>query len=412
MKEIVFVRHAESQANRDGVWNGRSDGPLSSDGVAQLEQLSTRLANSKFDLVVSSPLERARQTAESFADTYEIDDQLIEIDLGRWEGWVFDEVQAQDGDLLKQAVSDRVTPMGASGESLNEAGKRIMSAVDKLVESVPDGSRVAVVTHGGLLQTALHKYMPGDGKRVHAFVGNTSLTRLMFFDGYPSRLAGFNDTGHLGPQSKQVREFLDSGNPVVALVRHGQTKANVEQRWQGQGDWDLNELGYRQAKALGDYYGQWDQVFSSPLKRAKNTAGFVASTEPALVDDLKELNMGVWEGLTTTEIEERWPKMLERIYRHGEDLKRGTTGESWAELTNRFRNAVHGLDLVEQEPTVVVAHGGAIRSYISSLTATTDTYAESLFTPPNTSVTHVAMTDRGPQIVDYAVAPHLKDLES
>ena len=59
---------------------------------------------------------------------------------------------------------------------------------------------------------------------------------------------------------------------------------------------------------------------------------------------------------------------------------------------------------------MVVSHGGAIRSYVSSLTVTTDTYAESLFTPSNTSVTHVALTGDGPLILDYAVAPHLETI--
>jgi broad specificity phosphatase PhoE len=58
----------------------------------------------------------------------------------------------------------------------------------------------------------------------------------------------------------------------------------------------------------------------------------------------------------------------------------------------------------------VVAHGGAIRAYVSSLTATTDSHSESLYTPGNTSVTHVAMTPDGPLLLDYGVASHLEKL--
>ena len=57
-----------------------------------------------------------------------------------------------------------------------------------------------------------------------------------------------------------------------------------------------------------------------------------------------------------------------------------------------------------------MAHGGAIRAYVSSLTATKDSHAESLYTPPNTSVTHVAMTPEGPLLLDYAVAAHVEAL--
>jgi broad specificity phosphatase PhoE len=410
LKEITFIRHAESAANRAGIWNGRSDGPLSEEGHSQLKALGQRLRDSSFDVVVSSPLERASRTAAAFSDDVVLDPEFVEIDLGRWDGWTTEEVQSQDSAALRTAISERTSPMGATGETLNEAGERVLNAVDKLVASLPEESSAAVVTHGGLLQTILHQYLPGGTNRAHAFVANTAITTIRFFDEH-SRLATFNDSGHLGPRSSLVAEFLDAGRPVISLVRHGQTRANVEQRWQGQGDWDLDELGYRQAAALGSFYGQWNTVFSSPLQRARNTAGFVASSDPVLMDDLKELHMGEWEGLTTPEIEARWPDILEEIYVKGVDLKRGSTGESFAELTSRVTSAIDTIEPASGEPTVVVAHGGAIRAYISSLTASTDTYAESLYTPRNTSVSHIALTDRGPLILDYGVAPHLETLE-
>ncbi|MDH3518586.1 MAG: histidine phosphatase family protein, partial [Acidimicrobiia bacterium] len=86
MKEITFVRHGRSEANEAGVWNGRGDSPLSAEGEQQLGALGPRLARVGFDVVVSSPLERARRTAESFADEVVIDDEFLELDLGRWEG--------------------------------------------------------------------------------------------------------------------------------------------------------------------------------------------------------------------------------------------------------------------------------------------------------------------------------------
>jgi broad specificity phosphatase PhoE len=80
-------------------------------------------------------------------------------------------------------------------------------------------------------------------------------------------------------------------------------------------------------------------------------------------------------------------------------------------LSERFAAAVHGLEPCESGHTIVVAHGGAIRSYVSSLTKTSDTHAESLFTPANTSVTHIAVTERGPEILDFSVAAHIESLQ-
>lgn len=406
-KEIVFIRHAETQANREGVWHGREDGELSARGEESLEALGRRLSTWNFDAVLTSPLTRARRTAQSFASDVVVDEDLIEMDMGEWEGKAASEVLEVDGDYLQRALAERNLPMGRTGETLEGLAKRARGAIERIYSKMSSGQRVAVVTHGGFMQAVLHRHMAGDGHRVHAFTANTGITRIVDQWGR-LRLASFNDTGHLGPQPESAREHLESGTPVFALIRHGRTRANVEGRWQGHGDWDLDEVGQRQAELLGEWYGRHQTVYSSPLKRASSTAKRVASNGVVEVEGLKEINMGEWEGLTTTEIAERWPDVMKTIYEEGEDLPRGFTGESWSQLTERVASTLSTLEPAERATTVAVAHGGAIRSYISSLTKTNDSHAESFLTPANTSITHVAMTDRGPEILDYSVAPHLE----
>ena len=409
-REIVFIRHAESQANRDGVWNGRTDGGLSATGEESLDSLGRRLSAWHFDAVISSPLSRARLTAEAFSDDVTIDESFTEVDLGVWEGLSVAEVRHRHGDELQRAMEDKVTPMGETGESLTDVSRRAIAAVDDLYERMADGQRVAVVTHGGFMQSVLNRHMAGEGRRAHAFSVNTGITRIVRQFGRP-RLATFNDTGHLGPRTGLVESHLAGGDIVVALVRHGRTLANVEGRWQGQGDWDLDDLGVRQAELLGKWYGRFPTVYTSPLQRAASTAGYLAVNGVVHVETLMEINMGYWEGLTTPEIAERWPDVMKTIYEDGVDLPRGLTGETWQQLTDRVSGAVTGLRHGESGPTIVVAHGGAIRSYVSSLTTTNDTHSESFFTPANTSVTHVAFTERGPEILDFSVAPHLESME-
>ena len=409
-KEIVFIRHAESQGNRDGIWMGRTDGGLSDEGEASLEALGRRLSNWQFDAVLSSPLTRARLTAGAFADDIDIDEDFVEIDLGRWEGMLFTDVQEKHGEELQQAISTRTLPMGGTGESIEQVGKRAVAAVDRLFDEMGPNQRVAVVTHGGFMQAVLHRHLAGDGRRVHAFNSNTGITRIVQQFGRP-RLATFNDTGHLGPRPPAVEHHLAAGDKVVTMVRHGRTRANVEGRWQGRGDWDLDEVGYRQAESLGRWYGRHPTVYASPLRRAAATAEYVALDGVVPIEDFMEIHMGEWEGMTTTEIAERWGDVMERIYQQGVDLPRGSTGETWAQLTRRFSQALAQLEHVDGELTVAVAHGGAIRSYVSSLTKTTDTHSESLFTPANTSVTHIAITERGPEILDFSVSTHLETLQ-
>ena len=409
MPTLTLIRHAESQANHDGVWNGRTDGPLSPRGRASLEPLGRRLAGHHFDVVLSSPLSRARETAAAFATDVEESDDLLELDIGKWEGVPHEQILAAGGDRLREAILGRELPMGETGESLNEMHLRVVGALDALAERIGDEGQAAVVTHGGVIQEALQRHLAGGRRRVHAYVANTSITRLVWTYGRP-RLAVFNDLAHLGPHPAEMLAHLDRGDPVFALIRHGRTRANIERRWQGQGDWGLDDEGHRQAEALRDWYGSSATVYASPLGRAHATAAYLAGNGVIPVDGLKELAMGKWEGLTSEEIFEGWPGSMETIYRDGVDLRRGESGESWGELTGRFRAALHGLTPATGEPTVVVAHGGAIRAYVSSLTDTTDSHAESLYTPQNTSVTHVAMTQDGPLLLDYAVAAHLEGL--
>lgn len=408
-KEIVFVRHAESQANVDRVWNGQSDGPLSDYGTETLTPLGERLSRWDFDVVISSPLERTRLTAASFSDEVVIDESFKEMNLGRWEGKHFADIQEHHGDQLRAAFDDHSRPMGETGESLQQVSQRALAAVDRVFEQMSDGQRVAVVTHGGFMQSVLRRHLAGPDGRVHAFTSNTAITRVTHQFGRP-RLMTFNDTGHLGPRSKAVNDHLEDGNRVVALIRHGRTQANVDGLWQGQGDWDLDDLGHRQASALADFYGVFPTVYTSPLKRARSTAAQVSKNGAVSVDGLMELNMGNWEGLTTAEIAEQYPGQMETIFRDGNDLPRGGTGETWSQLANRVGSAVDNLKSESDQPTVVVSHGGAIRAYLSSLTKSEDTHGESLFTPANTSVTHLAFTSDGPEIVDYSVAAHLEGL--
>lgn len=409
MPEVFLIRHAESQANADGYWNGQLDGPLSAHGEESLGALGKRLADEEFDIVVSSPLERARRTADSFSSGYEISKDFIELGVGRWEGMARSEIVEQDGDALREAVTGRRLPMGGTGESLSQLQDRAQRALGSLADRLGEHGRAAVVTHGGLIQELLRRHLPGRGRRVHSFAGNTSITRFIWSWDRP-RLATFNDLAHFGPRPTAIGEHLDKGETVLALVRHGQTRANTEGRWQGQGDWGLDETGHRQAQALRDWYGPSNTVFASPLGRAQATAGYLAVNGLTTVEGLKEINMGLWEGLTTDEIYETWPELMETIYQKGVDLKRGETGESWGELAGRIRATVHGLHPTVGEPTVVVTHGGAIRAYVSSLTVTDDAHSESLYTPANTSVTHVALTEKGPLVLDYAVSAHLESL--
>jgi 2,3-bisphosphoglycerate-dependent phosphoglycerate mutase len=195
---------------------------------------------------------------------------------------------------------------------------------------------------------------------------------------------------------------------VLALIRHGRTKANDEGRCQGQSCWGLDEVGESQARLLADWYGPLRRVYTSPLERAMATAAALAVDPPMPMDGLMEIAMGDWEGLDMGDIAERWPELVRRIYEEGEDLPRGERGETWKALTDRVVATIAELVAEPGEVTGVISHGGAIRAYLGTLGGDHSAPRSRLHTPENTSFSHVALTDHGPLLCDYAVAPHLE----
>lgn len=161
----------------------------------------------------------------------------------------------------------------------------------------------------------------------------------------------------------------------VFLVRHGETQWNVEQKMQGQTDIPLNPTGQRQARSLGQWMAKLrlkpDVVVSSDLSRAMETAQIISDilecgpvhSDPAW----REVNFGVWEGLTWSEIREKYPE-LEARYHVAPDEVHIPAGETQKEVQDRMRRALDGLIATYPASDIlVVSHGGAIRLLLAGL---------------------------------------------
>lgn len=409
MAEIVLVRHAESEANVAGAWQGRGDAALSAAGRVQVEALAGRVRGRAFDAVLASPLGRALDTARAFSDTPEVEDDLIEIDLGRWEGVSFDVVAAKDMAVLRSIYEGSDDPFGGTGERMSEAAARLQGVIDAVATRVGPDGRAVLVTHGGMIDSLINRLFATVTRRPHRMAGNASLTHLI---GEPGswRLSRFNDMTHLGPLPPFAVHHLEKGGAVLALIRHGRTRANLDGRFQGQSCWGLDEVGESQAARLADWYGPYERVYSSPLGRATATAAALGATTPLLVEGLMEISLGDWEGLSREEVEQDWPDLARRIYQEGEDLPRGVSGETWRQATERMVATIGALEALPGKVTAVVSHGGVLRAYLGTIGGDTTSTLCRLANPSNSSVTHVALTDDGPVLCDYAVAPHLDEI--
>ncbi len=146
----------------------------------------------------------------------------------------------------------------------------------------------------------------------------------------------------------------------ILLVRHGQSEWNADGRWQGQADPPLTDLGreHASAAARSGLLGSFDAVYSSPLRRAVDTALLLADhmgVGPVVTDEgLMERDAGPWQGLTRRQIEEGWPGMLAT----GE---RPDGYERDDRLLVRVRVALERICAVAAGGTVlVVTHAGVV----------------------------------------------------
>lgn len=158
---------------------------------------------------------------------------------------------------------------------------------------------------------------------------------------------------------------------TIILVRHGETDWNRDGRWQGQADAPLNERGREQAQALADELAGEDVevVYASDLSRARETAEILAERfdrRPVRVDPrLREINVGGWSGLTTAEIESRFPGEIAR-WRAGDPSHAFDGGESYATMGDRVVQALG--EIAGRHPdghVLVVLHGGPIRGVLA-----------------------------------------------
>ncbi|MDH3261349.1 MAG: histidine phosphatase family protein [Acidimicrobiia bacterium] len=410
MRSITFLRHGESTGNASGVIQGRGSSPLSERGRMQAAAVGDRLRNQRFDLVVSSDMERAVETAEALDRPFVTDAAWREMDVGGWDGLTNDEISEQFADELAALRGRQDVPLGGTGETLSGLVDRISTARDAVFDRLEDGHSALVVCHGGVIETVLGLALGmADLHRLVVRVTNTSMTTVVAHED-SMQLVRFNDAAHLGAVTGWAGSRLRDGGLVVGLVRHGRTAANVSGHWQGQTDNGLNDIGRRQAADLAAWYGEFGVVYASPLGRAHQTAETLANgSELATHAGLAELGMGAWEGLTRDEIVAGWPELWDRIYEQNEDLPRGDSGETWSGMQKRVTAAISEVVANRPENHIgIVSHGAAIRGHVSGILGLDHSARRRLGVPANTSVSHVVIEDGRRVLADYNVAPHLE----
>ena len=187
---LFIVRHGRTVANARGLLQGRVDNPLDLEGRKQADQIAKVLG--PVDLVVSSPLQRAIQTAELLGLGLRIDERWIELDYGDWDERPVTDISAEEWAAWRADAS--FAPPG--GESLIELDQRVAAACDELIPQA-EKKNVAVFTHVSPIKSAV-RWTLGVSEQIswHLNVGQAQITRVGIRNGRPV-LVAFNETTHL-----------------------------------------------------------------------------------------------------------------------------------------------------------------------------------------------------------------------
>jgi broad specificity phosphatase PhoE len=191
---LFVVRHGQTAANAAGQLLGRADVPLTDLGRRQAEALGSALR--PVDRVISSPLQRARDTAAAFGCPVEIDERWTELDYGIYDERRLGDVPAE----MWQTWRGDAEYAPPEGESLASVGRRVRAACGDVAASAGDAV-VVVVSHVSPIKAAVAWTLEvGDAVTWRMFVAVASITRIAVTERGPV-LRSFNEVAHLGQPS-------------------------------------------------------------------------------------------------------------------------------------------------------------------------------------------------------------------
>ena len=153
----------------------------------------------------------------------------------------------------------------------------------------------------------------------------------------------------------------------IYLIRHGQTEWNAIKKLQGWNNSELTEKGIEDARNLSERLKdiEFDVIYSSPQKRALDTAKIIKgdrNTEIVTLEELKEIRFGVWQGMTLEKVKEKYPKEYDDYFNRPHLYKPIGDGESLKDIYNRAEKAYEKILNGNHKNVLVVSHGVTLKA--------------------------------------------------
>jgi probable phosphoglycerate mutase len=198
---LILLRHGVTDHSVARVFAGRSDLQLNALGRGQARRAAQRaVAYGPVDVVISSPLQRTRQTADEVAaltrGAVEIEPDVIETDFGEWDGFSFADVRERwPAELAAWMADETVAP--PKGESFEVVTARVTAARDRILAQYP-GQTVVVVSHVTPIKVLVRLALLAPPQALHRmFLEPASISVIDYYGDGPVSLRAFNDAAHL-----------------------------------------------------------------------------------------------------------------------------------------------------------------------------------------------------------------------
>jgi len=200
---LILVRHGETSWNKENRVLGHTEIELNEKGRKQAERLALTLRDETVAAIYSSPLRRARETADRIAQFHGLpvvtEDALKEVDAGELDGLTYQEMMERYGDFLKEWIKDDPSLKMPGGESMDELQKRTWPVVEGIVSGHPDGV-IILVSHSFAILTIICKAIGLSLSRFRRLRLSIASISILNFGERGTSLLLFNDTCHLASE--------------------------------------------------------------------------------------------------------------------------------------------------------------------------------------------------------------------
>jgi len=196
--KLILIRHGQTLWNREKRVQGVSDIELSNRGRAQADSLARSLRDEEIDTIISSPLKRAIQTAEAINRFHHLpiehEEDLMELNMGDFEGMAFQEMMRNHGDLLERWIKDPSSVVMPGGESLAELQERAWGVVERITGK---SGTILLAAHNFTIMTILCKIKELNLSHVSQVHVDVASKTLVEFKNGKGTVIFFNDVDHL-----------------------------------------------------------------------------------------------------------------------------------------------------------------------------------------------------------------------